>query len=340
MKHSCQRGFTLVELLVVITIIGILIALLLPAVQAAREAARRGQCSNNGRQLGLGLQNYSSAHGVFPPGVMNCGALAKANYSGGVKNTPGWALVLPFIEQQGLWDKLDFRYAFGRGYDPATGNASSDIVNADVNAPYLAVRISAFECPSARNAGEFKPYNTTYEVYYTNPQGGYRTNWVFSSGHFRENDAPYQNNLSDIRQGMFGGQQGCTLAQVRDGTSNCIALGETLYNVPEACGSIHWGPFAMFGLYTHQFGRVSSANASGSIAYAWTDVMNCTINTKLQAPAHQCRAPWVFSGDHPGGVNMVLGDASVRFVAQTLDYRTLCRLAYIHDGEVMDAPPF
>jgi prepilin-type processing-associated H-X9-DG protein len=94
----------------------------------------------------------------------------------------------------------------------------------------------------------------------------------------------------------------------------------------------------MFGLYTHMFGRVTSQNSSGSIAYIWSDAMNFTINTKLQAPSYTCRTAWVFSSDHPGGVNMVLGDGSVRFVAQTLDYRALCRIAYIHDGELLDEP--
>lgn len=338
MRNPRRRGFTLVELLVVIAIIGILIALLLPAIQAAREAARRSQCANNGKQIGLALQNYCSTHGVLPPGVLNSGALAKTNYVGGVKNTPGWALILPFIEQQALWDNLDFSYAFGRGYNPGVGNGPGDIVNADVNAPYLAVRIETYECPSARNKGEFKAYNTTYENYYTNPQGGYRTNWFFSGGHFNETSGPFVNQTSDIRQGMFGAQQGCSMAQVRDGLSNSIAVGEALYNVPEACGGIHWGPFAMFGLYTHMFGRASSASATSPITYGWTDVMNFTINTSVQAPAYTCRTAWVFSSDHPGGVHFVFGDASVRFVPQTIDYLLLCRLAYIHDGDPVQMP--
>jgi len=332
------RGFTLVELLVVITIIGVLIALLLPAVQAAREAARRSQCGNNAKQIGLALHNYHSTYGTFPPGVLNSGALAKSNYAGGVKNTPGWALLLPFLEQP-LWDKLDFRYAFGRGY--TTANSEADIVLPDINAPYLATRISVFECPSARNMGEFFPYNTTYTSSLTNPQGAYRTNWFFSSGIISETSEPYANFGSDIRQGMFGAQQGCTFAKIRAGSSNCLACGEGIGNTPGVCGTLYWGPIALFGNYTNMFGRVESSSSTSPIAYTWIQQANFTINTKVQYTSttkYSCRTAWVFGSDHPGGANFVLGDCSVRFLAQTLDYLTLCRLAYIHDGDQVTVP--
>ena len=112
------EGFTLVELLVVITIIGILIALLLPAVQAAREAARRTQCSNNFKQTALALYNYEQQHNCFPPGgllrdpswVSNaaCGPYPPSPPDPPVINLPGWAgQILPFLEQENVWDQLD-----------------------------------------------------------------------------------------------------------------------------------------------------------------------------------------------------------------------------------------
>jgi len=338
-----RSGFTLVELLVVIAIIGVLIALLLPAVQAAREAARRSQCGNNAKQIGLGLHNYHSTQGVIPPGVLNSGALAMTsgsvvNYQGGVKNTPGWALLLPFLEQQALWNKLDFKCAFGRGY---IANGPGDIVLPDVNAPYLATRISVLECPSARNMGEFKPYATTYTNYLTTPQGAYRTTWVFSAGVLSEQSGPYANSGSDIRQGMFGSQQGCSFAKIQDGSSNCLACGEGIGNIPGVCGGVHWGPIALFGNYTNIFGRVESSSSPGPIAFTWIHQTNYQINTKAQTNGttnYTCRTAWVFGSDHPGGANFVLGDGSVRFLADTLDYLTLCRLAYIHDGEQVTVP--
>ena len=117
MNLRTRRGFTLVELLVVIAIIGILIALLLPAVQAAREAARRSQCTNNMKQLGVALHNYHDTHKVFPPGGLDYGHAGTGPHPslpGGVepanklvKNMNGLVLLLPYIEQQSLYDQYD-----------------------------------------------------------------------------------------------------------------------------------------------------------------------------------------------------------------------------------------
>ena len=115
MKALWRRGFTLVELLVVIAIIGILIALLLPAVQAAREAARRSQCTNNMKQLGLALHNYHDTHLVFPPAGLDYGlAMTGGTEPPGktVKNMNGLVLLLPYLEQQPLFDKFDCRQRF------------------------------------------------------------------------------------------------------------------------------------------------------------------------------------------------------------------------------------
>jgi prepilin-type N-terminal cleavage/methylation domain-containing protein len=130
MKRHKNTGFTLVELLVVIAIIGILIALMLPAVQAAREAARRIQCSNNLVQLGLAVQNYESAHNVLPPGTVNA--------DGPIRNEPigyhmGWLVqLLPYLEEDVTYKHVDF----------------SKSVYAKENAPVREIRISTFLCPS------------------------------------------------------------------------------------------------------------------------------------------------------------------------------------------------
>ncbi|MDY0168893.1 MAG: DUF1559 domain-containing protein [Thermoguttaceae bacterium] len=336
-----RRGFTLVELLVVIAIIGILIALLLPAVQSAREAARRMQCSNNGKQIGLAAHNYHSTHKAFPPGVLNAAGLPMTNFQGGVKGTPGWAMLLPFLEQNALYDALDFRFAFARAYHGDSTEA--DVVNPTVNAPHLVTRINVLECPSARNMGEHIPESDVYTGYYTTPAGSYRTNWYFSSGNSHERTTPYDRLGGDIRRGMFAAQGGATMAQIQDGTSNSIAFGEGLggNDVKEVCGKRHWGPIGLFGNYTNIFGRVPSSRSASPIDYSWIDPYNFTINSKVQTNGTtywECRTAWVFSSDHPGGATFVFGDGSVHFLSDSTDYLTLARLAYIADGEPVTPP--
>lgn len=337
-RRRCPLGFTLVELLVVIAIIGILVALLLPAIQAAREAARRTQCVNHGKQIGLAAHNYHSTYKVFPPGVLNNCQLAQSNYQGGVKNTPGWALLLPYLEQQALYDALDFRFAFGRAYHDTSGGQAA-VMSPEVNASHLFTRVGFLECPSARNMGERVP-ESTYPQYFTTAAGAYRTNWSFSSGNSTEASAPFANLGSDIRRGMFGTQGGARIGQVLDGTGNSLAFAEVIGNIPGVCGGQHWGPIGLFGNYTNLFARVESSSASSPIAYSWINHYNFHINSKVQYTStyHTCRTAWVISSDHPGGANVVMGDGSVRFLGDSVDYRTLCRLAYIADSEPVEMP--
>ena len=148
MSSRRPRGFTLIELLVVIAIIGVLIALLLPAVQSAREAARRAQCVNNLKQLGLGMHNHHDSQGTFPPGAWNSPSRT-------------WAFhILPYLELQAMSNALNFNA-------PWNDNRNSTVIRASV---------SAFLCPSDGNAG--LTYTTTISsVAVTRRKGNYVVNW-------------------------------------------------------------------------------------------------------------------------------------------------------------------
>lgn len=236
-----ESGFTLVELLVVITIIAILIALLLPAVQVAREAARRLQCQNNMKQCALGVLNYESRSGVFPP----AGQWPKQSNGkemeicGGAATSPPWGvswvtLCLPFMDNQALYNGFVFK-------DPATGSAVS--MADSRNAAARGAELSFMLCPSdPLNRKKFsasalqtlgKP-PSSYLV-----TAGWGDNWA--RGNYAANSTPtafFNNNAMSISgvtdevwrsrayRGVMGGNRSVTMAQITDGTSQTIMLGE------------------------------------------------------------------------------------------------------------------
>lgn len=196
-----RRAFTLVELLVVIAIIGILIALLLPAVQAAREAARRMQCTNNLRQLGLAAQNYHSALNCFPPGFMLVGM-------SGTTTPGGWAwgvFLMPFIEQSPLRDQLS-----------ATKYTLEQVVNDATLVLMLQTDLSVFRCPSSL-IGPLRTHQGS-----PNPKVA-SANYTCCRGFYSFNGATY---LTKRNNGMYYGQSATRIQDVTDGTSNTLAIGE------------------------------------------------------------------------------------------------------------------
>jgi prepilin-type N-terminal cleavage/methylation domain-containing protein len=332
MERDRERGFTLVELLVVIAIIGILIALLLPAVQAAREAARRSQCSNNLKQMALALHNYHDVHLTFPPAILNCGRQsgASSQFPGQVKNTTGWVLLLPFLEQRPLFDKYNCNVCSSMSDQNSVGVLGTDTINEAV----IQTRVSAFECPSAPTAGELRSNaagtNDRYSM-----RNARRTNYFFATGVFNDDSGSYASAANDIRRGMFGNNGAAKMATITDGTSNTIALGESLGGTQFKTDA-NWGPWALCGVNTCCHGAVPTASST-SIS-----------NTNLAAYINEggINVPWngdsqgrvfarTFSSKHPGGAQFALGDGSTRFISQTIDYLTFAKLNYIADGQVV-----
>ncbi|MCI0358447.1 MAG: DUF1559 domain-containing protein, partial [Planctomycetaceae bacterium] len=187
-----RGGFTLVELLVVIAIIGVLVALLLPAVQAAREAARRSSCSNNLKQQGLALHNYADVYKVFPPAIIGSGRML--NPPGGsqyqVKNTNGFLLLLPYLEQMPVFTAYNHNVcsSMGKGDPAAIGTV---VGNSTTNQPIYTMHMAVYNCPSdvypAPTMNRLPGSSDFYES-----RDARRSNYLFATGQFEDRSPPYK----------------------------------------------------------------------------------------------------------------------------------------------------
>ncbi|HTN77756.1 MAG TPA: DUF1559 domain-containing protein, partial [Pirellulaceae bacterium] len=204
-KNPLRRGFTLVELLVVISIIGVLVGLLLPAVQSARESARRMQCQNNLKQLSLAVRNYESSMKSLPPAITTQGTEKPVTYD---TLRPGWTIaILPYMEQQNLYDLVD----------------RTQPMNAASNLPVRSVRLAAYVCPTETNSrtpcsrasGNWARGNYGANVGMVNPQS------TAAYGAGSGND-----QWIGTQRGVMGANAALKMAQIKDGTSNTIMLME------------------------------------------------------------------------------------------------------------------
>jgi prepilin-type N-terminal cleavage/methylation domain-containing protein/prepilin-type processing-associated H-X9-DG protein len=282
---SAVAGFTLVELLVVITIIGILIALLLPAVQAAREAARRMQCANNFKQVGVGLHNYVSAKGVFPQGMVDHGG--------------GWTwstFILPYIEQQAVYNMINFKD------DCYFGNQGAASDSTRVAAGKI---IRAYLCPSDPQAGEWVKAsswgqngpNADDDCAYTDMSFVADTDeWISQSEVVRL--FPSQVN------GMFGADGCCSPSDIKDGLSNTLMIAE---KTGPGRGT-RQGPF-----WVSYNGVVTAEGINGPHTVAQNGYSTAFLTWF-----------WVGPGSyHSGGCNFTLADGSVQFLSDNINNNIL-----------------
>jgi prepilin-type N-terminal cleavage/methylation domain-containing protein/prepilin-type processing-associated H-X9-DG protein len=329
-ERRCGRGFTLIELLVVIAIIGVLVALLLPAVQAAREAARRIQCANNLKQVGIALHGYHGALGSFPVGFLYPTTPAPPTTSPLQYRWSAFAQMTPHLEQANLFNALNFDFPLA--FRPASASPFWPFYPA--NATAMATKVSLFLCPSdgaQAPAADSGP-----------------TNYAFCSG-----DGSAGGDATGAN-GTFILGPACSLAGITDGSSGTVAVSEQLLGIAGPYSQT--SPTPIPSQTSRAFARVSAGPLTdGSCAVAgagwlfnkgagWWDgnYLNtlynhhATPNARVPDCVTYHNPGWKAARSlHPGGVNALFCDGHVAFVKDAVDPRVWRGLATRAGGEMI-----
>ena len=316
LRRCLKRGFTLIELLVVIAIIAILIALLLPAVQQAREAARRTQCRNNMKQLGLAIHNYHDNNRKFPMGT---------RYP---TSAPNWRIaILPFLDQAPLYNQLNFAGSFNAGYTN--------------NTVLTSLFVAAYKCPSST-----LPSNST--SFSGNSGAGMLHDYVGISGATpdpaaRTSECSPEHRYGGITciNGMLSPNLSRSMRDVTDGTSNTMIIAEQ--SGPIGTADLRANYYGGWGGFTRPMGGTDSIATLTSWTTT-TDTWGTAVTTVRYSPNPAVTSSGndnvydmntALTSYHEGGVHVLMCDGAVRFVSENVAFTTLTNLASRADGVVL-----
>lgn len=332
MHRRQRRAFTLVELLVVIAIIGVLVALLLPAVQAARESARSMSCKNNLKQLTLALINYETQVGTYPAaGIVNPPSSPTASIDLRSGKQFSWiVMTLPMMEQQSLYDQFNFNVdVFSQTNEPQS------------------TQLATLQCPSDQARGKILLDSDLTK------------NKRFAKGNYAAYCSPFHTELMHQYRGALVSHEGQSQSDIRDGTTNTIVLSEVRVRANEqdqrGVWALPWtgatllafdvhhnaGVGGNYVVHTGSLGQTQPPNNQGpniDMLYKCTDLAGAQLarmpcNTfGSGAFAYLSAAP---RSNHQGGVHVTLMDGSVRFINDAVDEVTMAYLICINDGQVV-----
>ena len=327
-----RSGFTLIELLVVIAIIAVLIALLLPAVQQAREAARRSECKNKLKQIGLALHNHHEAMSRLPPGAGNDVSPFGTNPIG---SGPTWGsswmvYLLPYVDQAAMFNKWQFN------------NQSGYTNNQNSNGTCSGKKMAAYACPSSLRIDMSPSQPTSWVAHYTGIAGAV--------------SGSIPNYLDPTREASTGngiiGSSGClsnwskiNFRDITDGTTNVMVVGEASGILFDTSGNpqLQWHPGWQhsWAMGEASFNGDRSFNST-TIRYANNDFRKAGAgnvgwsgNGGTEGISGNQGTNTPLTSNHVGMLHVLLGDGSVRGLSDNMDFATLCRLAVRDDGQAL-----